>query len=133
MIRWLLSHRRLSRLSWVQTIRRVATQIGKQETLAMPSLIIAAIALLLTMLPMMSTPLVHLLAMIGLILGIFAWMRRENRFVTSAAIGLAVLALVWRYLFMLLLFLFAAIALDVWKGKRRRNKRKQVKSNGEAQ
>ncbi len=122
-------------LTWLEDSlgRRVTptlTGIGKlidrlinQETVVVPALVVAVSALILTLIPAISAPFVHLLALTGMIMGMIAWIRRENRLLCVAVIVLSGLALAWRYMLWLIVLLVAVIWYSVRRDRPRRKKR----------
>lgn len=82
------------------------------------ALLLALAAWLLALLPWLSAPLAHLVAISAILLGYLAWLGRKNRILAGGAIALAVLALLWRYLFWLVLALILGLAYGIWQARR---------------
>lgn len=101
-------------------LRKFLLRLLRHETLAVPALAVSVFALALAMIPALSAPLVHLIALIAMILGATAWERGDSKLLCSAVIAIAGLALAWRYMLLLLLLLIGAVWYSLWRDKRRR-------------
>lgn len=101
-------------MKYIQALK----QLRKGNTFAKISLAVSAVSAILMLIPFFGS-ISKFMAIIALVFGVIAWVKKEHRWLSGGAIILAIFVFVIRYLLVTLLFVaLLAVAFFYWRNKK---------------